>query len=140
MKILLAAILALAIAVDTAAAPQAQAVKQFEATAVPHRIVTHLPPAGRVGNRDLLHWVIRDRFGHAFGTATLDCNWYRPSQRTCVGVFNLARGTFAVAGNSKNRAFGEFLVLAGTGDYASPRGPLRFNATSKGKLTLRGTF
>jgi hypothetical protein len=141
MKLFVAILLlALTVGVDAAAAPQVQAIRPFEATAVPHRRVAELPPAGRVGNRDLLHWVVRDRFGHAFGIATLDCNWYRSHERMCVGVFRLARGTFVVAGSGQNRAFGEFLVLTGTGDYSSPKGPLRFSATRRGKLTLRGSF
>lgn len=124
----------------TTAAPVSRAVRPFEATAVPHRIEAQLPPAGRNGNRDLLHWVIRDRHGHAFGTAVLDCHWYRDGYRLCDGMFQLARGSFAVIGASRGRDFGELLVLAGTGDYVGTRGSLTYNATRTGKLTLRGAF
>lgn len=139
MKAAAAAVLVAAfVVVDTGAGQQAA--RPFEATAVPHRIETHLPPAGRVGDRDLVQWTIRDRYGRAFGSATLHCDWYHSRERMCTGVFRLARGTFAVAGTSLNRQFGELLVLSGTGDYTTPRAPLSFNATSRGKLTLRGAF
>lgn len=138
MKVALLCVLAALVASDTLAAPEAVTVKRFEAVAVPHRIETHLPPPGRIGNRDLLTWTIRDRHGRTFGVASLDCNWQ--GRRQCVGMFRLARGTFAVSGAGQTRAFGEFIVLAGTGDYSTPRGPLTFNATRNGKLILQGAF
>jgi len=121
----------------TSAAPTTAA-RTFEAVAVPRRIETHLPPPGRTGDRDLLRWTIRDRHGRDFGVAVLDCNWTRGRQ--CVGVFQLARGTFAVSGAGQTRAFGEFLVVGGTGDYTTAGGVLRFNATRTGKLELTGSF
>ena len=142
MKALLAVaiLLALSAAVNTEAAPKSSSVKIFEAVAVPHRNETHLPPRGRNGDRDLLHWIIHDRHGNPFGIATLDCNWYRDHERMCMGVFRLARGSFVVAGNGQNRSFAEFMVVSGTGDYATPRGELHVNATARGKLIIRGLF
>lgn len=117
-----------------------QTVRPFEATAVPRRIETQLPPPGRAGNRDLLQWTIRDRHGRAFGVANLDCDWYHDGHRVCVGMFRLARGTFAVMGSGHGRDFGELVVLGGTGDYATPQAPLTYNATRAGKLILKGAF
>ena len=122
---------------DTTAAPRAQ-LRAFEAYAVPRRIETHLLPPGRSGDRDLLRWIIRDRHGRTFGVAVMDCNW--TIARQCVGVFRLARGTFAVSGAGQTRAFGEFLIVGGTGDYTTSGGVLRYNATSRGKLVLTGAF
>lgn len=137
--IIVLAVVAVALSVsNSGAAPQVS--KTFEATAVPHRIETHFAPAGRAGNRDLLHWVINDRYGHSFGTATIRCDWYRTHERMCVGVFRLARGTFAVIGNNQNRSFGEFQVFAGTGDYLASHGSLQFNALARSKIALRGAF
>lgn len=122
------------VASDTPAAPPMRA---FSAVATPHRTESHLPPPGRRGNRDLLSWTIRDRHGNAFGVASLDCNWTRVG-RQCVGVFRLARGSFAVSGAGQTRVFGEFVITGGTGDYDTSHGSLTFNATSRGKLVLSG--
>lgn len=139
MRFFLVAMMAVALlAADTAAAPQAPPLRSFEATATPRRIETYLPPAGRAGNRDLLLWTIHDRHGRAFGAASLDCNWTRSLGRQCVGVFRLARGSFAVSGSGQTRSFGEFLITGGTGDYETSHGSLTFNATSRGKLVLHG--
>lgn len=140
LLVTLVALLGLLAVASIAAAPTQVAARPFEATAVPYRIETHLPPRGRAGDRDLLRWVIRDRHGRSFGIGTLRCDWFRGGYRLCGGTFQLARGTFVVQGSSRGRSFGEFIVVAGTGDYAAPRGPLRFNATAAGKLTLRGSF
>lgn len=129
----------LVVAVDTAAAPQKKD-QNFEAIAIPHRIEFHAPPPGRIGNRDLLHWVIHDRYGRAFGVATLDCSWYRGHERMCVGVFRLARGSFAVSGNGQSRTVGEFIVTSGTGAYTFAHGTLQYNATRRGRLVLHGAF
>lgn len=124
------------------AAPHAgatQKLRTFEAVGVPHRIETQLPPAGRIGNRDLLSWRIRDRHGRDFGVASLDCNWNRRG-RQCVGVFRLARGSMAVSGAGQTRVFGEFVIVGGTGDYAGAHGSLNYNATSSRRLTITGAF
>lgn len=136
IALILAAFLAALVVTDTPAAPKA---RTFTATAVPHRLETELPPSGRQGNRDLLSWVIRDRRGRDFGVASLDCNW-APDGRQCVGVFRLARGSFAVSGAGQTRSFGEFLIVGGTGDYETSLGRLTFNATERGKLVITGSL
>lgn len=134
LALVIAVFIAALVATDIPAAPT---VRSFSATAVPHRVETDLPPPGRRGNRDLLSWTIRDRHGYAFGVASLDCNWTRTG-RQCVGVFRLARGSFAVSGAGQTRVFGEFVVTGGTGDYETSHGSLTFNATARGKLVLSG--
>lgn len=111
----------------------------FRAYAVPSRIETSLPPRGRNGDREMLRWTIRDQDGHAFAVAILNCNWHR-RERLCFGVIRLALGHMIVAGSSPSREFGELTILHGTGAYATPRSPLRYNATRRGRLTLRGEF
>lgn len=137
MNATLAAALAAALLVPVALAQSAP--EPFRAYAVPSRFETELPPAGRSGNRELLRWTIRDQAGHAFGSAVLDCNWHR-RDRICFGVVRLALGFMIVAGSSMSREFGELTVLHGTGAYENPRGPLRYNATRRGRLQLRGDF
>jgi len=136
IALILAAFLAALVVSDTPAAPKTRI---FTATAVPHRLETHLPPPGRNGDRDLLSWVIRDRHGRDFGIASLDCNWTLDG-RQCVGVFRLARGSFAVSGAGQTRSFGEFLIVGGTGDYETSLGHLTFNATERGKLVITGAL
>ena len=101
-----------------------------------HQNVTRLAPAGRQGDAESSHWIVRDRYGKAIGDMLVDCRWVTTDLRLCVGQMSLPLGAIAVLGASRTRFLGQLAVVGGTGRYVGAEGTLLFSATDKGRYVL----
>ena len=98
--------------------------------------VAVLKPAGRQGDAESSHWIVRDRHGRSIGDMLIDCRWVTSDLRLCVGQLSLPLGAIAVLGASRTRFLGQFAVVGGTGRYVGADGTLLFNQTGRGRYVL----
>ena len=133
MKLLaLACLMALA----ALAMPDESLAGRIEIVAVVERSEYARSPVGRIGNLELLHWSLRDRYGRTIGAAMFDCRWHQDYHRLCWGEVRMVGGTISVSGGSQTRSLGTWAVVGGTGIYRGAHGELNFRATSFRKLTI----
>jgi hypothetical protein len=110
---------------------------QIEVTARAQRTsVVSLPPAGRTGDAESSHLIVRDRYGQAIGDMLIDCRWVTHGLRLCVGQLSLPLGAIAVVGASRTRFLGQLAVVGGTGRYVGADGTLLFKQTGTGRYVL----
>ena len=120
-----------------AAGSTAAASSRIEVTArLQHTNRAALPPAGRQGDAESQHWLIRDRFGRTIGDLLVDCRWVTNGLRLCVAQASFPLGMVALVGASRTRFLGQLAVVGGAGHYAGAGGTMLFREVGAGAYVL----